>query len=66
VQKGYLDSLINKKKQEFSVDDQIKTIQNRVTHGITSTTHPGGKPPLLDAEQVLVKICIQMSANHSM
>jgi hypothetical protein len=70
VQKGYLDSLINKKKQDFSVDDQIakKTIQNRRTHGIISTTHPGAKPPLQDAEQALVKICVQMgrSVKHSM
>ena len=66
MQKGYLDSLINEKKQEFSVDDQIakKTIQNHIRHGITSTTHPGVKPPLQDAEQALVEICIQMGKIH--
>lgn len=38
----------------------IKTIQNQIKHGLTSTPHPGVKSPLQDAEQRLVKICIQM------
>jgi hypothetical protein len=62
VQKGYLDRLINEKKHEFSVEDQIskKTIHNRIKNGIISTSHPGVKSPLQAAEQALVEICIQM------
>ena len=60
--KGHLEAIIEQKKEEFGVSDDIlaSTIRTRIRRGSLAPTHPGTSPPLLNAEMALVEICIQM------
>jgi hypothetical protein len=62
LMKGLLEAIIEQKKEEFGVSDDIRatTIRTRIRRGRLSPTHPGTSPPLLNAEKALVDICIQM------
>ena len=60
--RGHLKEIIQQKKEEFGVSDDIsaKTIRGRIMRGSLAPTHPGTSPPVLKAETALVQICIQM------
>ena len=62
LMKGHLEAIIEQKKEEFGVSDDIlaSTIRTRIRRGSLAPTHPGTSPPLLNAEMALVEICIQM------
>ena len=62
VQKGFLKSLIDEKKKEFSVKRSIsrRTIHTCVYRGSVLSKHRGSKSPLEQGETALVQICIQM------
>ena len=62
LMKGHLEAIIEQKKEEFGVSDDIPaaTIRTRIKRGSLAPTHPGTSPPLLEAETALVQICIQM------
>jgi hypothetical protein len=62
LMKGYLEAVIEQKKDEFGVSDDIPVamIRTRIKRGSLAPTHPGTSPPLLNAELALVEICIQM------
>ena len=62
LMKGHLEAIIEQKKEEFGVREDIseETIRGRIWRGNLAPTHPGTSPPLLNAEMALVEICIQM------
>ncbi len=62
LMKGQLEAVIAKKKEEFGVSNKISAsmIRSCMDQGNLAPPHPGTSPPLLDAESVLVEICIQM------
>ena len=62
LMKGLLEAIIEQKKEEFGVREDIseETIRGRIWRGNLAPTHPGTSPPLLEAETALVQICIQM------
>ena len=60
--KGYLNNLIQQKRTEFNVSDEIpnRTIQNRAQRGSLTPQTRGSAPLLLEAAEALIEICIQM------
>ena len=62
VQKGYLEQVIQEKKEEFGVSCAIsnETVRSRIKRGILGPTHRGTAAPLQNAELALVEIIIQM------
>ena len=62
LMKGHLEAIIEQKKEEFGVSNDIPaaTIRTRIKRGSLAPTHPGTSPPLLNVEMTLVEICIQM------
>ena len=60
--KGHLEAIIEQKKEEFGVSDDIlaSMIRTHIRRESLAPTHPGISPPLLNAEIALVEMCIQM------
>ena len=63
---GYIDSIIEKKKEEFKLPDTViiskRTIQNRLRNGRKlECQHRGPESPLKDVENVVVELCIALN-----
>ena len=60
--KGFLEQVIQEKKEEFGVSDNISidTVRSLIKRGSLAPIHRGTTSPLHNAELALVEICIHM------